>query len=241
MLPELLGMLFAGQILDLQKIDFSHMITKTSMKHGAGIIILSLFMTIPSFAQDIIKTKAGKDISAKVMEISEKEVSYKMFDNQDGPVVKISTDKLFKIIFENGSEYAFVEEKPSHNLPANAPLKDLVADGNNVYIIMDDPTNSFDEKDALIREYLKEYTKWNIVESPDDADFILYVEVHKTESFSRVHSATPSIRRPNGTVVWKGKTQRAAPVIQNGFMAVRGVSKDIVKEALMEDLQKALK
>lgn len=211
------------------------------MTRSAGIIILSLFMTIPSFAQDIIKTKAGKDISAKVMEISEKEVSYKMFDNQDGPVVKISTDKLFKIIFENGSEYAFVEEKPSHNLPANAPLKDLVADGNNVYIIMDDPTKSFDEKDALIREYLKEYTKWNIVESPDDADFILYVEVHKTESFSRVHSATPSIRRPNGTVVWKGKTQRAAPVIQNGFMAVRGVSKDIVKEALMEDLQKALK
>ena len=217
------------------------MITKTSMTRSAGIIILSLFTTIPSFAQDIIKTKAGKDISAKVMEISEKEVSYKMFDNQDGPVVKISTDKLFKIIFENGSEYAFVEEKPSHNLPANAPLKDLVADGNNVYIIMDDPTKSFDEKDALIREYLKEYTKWNIVESPDDADFILYVEVHKTESFSRVHSATPSIRRPNGTVVWKGKTQRAAPVIQNGFMAVRGVSKDIVKEALMEDLQKALK
>lgn len=241
MLPELLGMLFAGQILDLQQIDFSHMITKTSMTRSTGIIILSLFTTIPSFAQDIIKTKAGKDISAKVMEISEKEVSYKMFDNQDGPVVKISTDKLFKIIFENGSEYAFVEEKPSHNLPANAPLKDLVADGNNVYIIMDDPTKSFDEKDALIREYLKEYTKWNIVESPDDADFILYVEVHKTESFSRVHSATPSIRRPNGTVVWKGKTQRAAPVIQNGFMAVRGVSKDIVKEALMEDLQKALK
>ena len=92
-----------------------------------------------------------------------------------------------------------------------------------------------------LRFLFDEYTKWNIVESPDDADFILYVEVHKTESFSRVHSATPSIRRPNGTVVWKGKTQRAAPVIQNGFMAVRGVSKDIVKEALMEDLQKALK
>ena len=215
--------------------------TNTSMKHLAGIVFLSLLMTVPSFAQDIIKTKAGKDIAAKVMEITEEEVSYKMSDNQEGPTFRISTDKLVKILFENGSEYAFVEEKPSHHLPAHAPLKQLVADGNNVYIMMDDPTNSFDEKDAFIREYIQEYTKWNLVDSLDDADFILYVEVHKTESFSRVHSATPSIRRPDGTVVWRGTKQRAAPVIQNGFLAVRGVSRDIVRVALMEDLQKALR
>ena len=202
---------------------------------------MALLMSVPSFAQDIIKTKAGKDIEAKVLEITDEEVAYKMFDNQEGPTIKITTDKLFKIIFENGTEYAFVEEHPSHNLPANAPLKDLVADGNNVYIEMDDPTNSFDEKDAFIREYMRQYTKWNLVESKEEADFILLVEVHKTESFSRVHSATPSICRPDGTVVWIGRTQRAAPVIQNGFVAVRGVSKDIVKEALMEDLMDAIR
>lgn len=215
--------------------------TKISIKRNVGIILLSFLMTVPSFAQDIIRTKTGKDISAKVLEISEDEIAYKMFDNQDGPTFRMPTERLLKIFFENGSEYAFVEERPSHNLPANAPLKDLVADGNNVYIVMDDPTNSFYEKDAYIREYLLEYTRWNLVESIDEADFILYVEVHKTESFSRVHSATPSIRRPDGTVVWKGRKQRAAPVIQNGFVAVRGVSKDIVREALMEDLQEALR
>ena len=144
-------------------------------------------------------------------------------------------DKYY-IFFENGSEYAFVEEVFSHNLPADAPLQDLVADGNNVYIMMDDPTNSFSEKDKYIREYLREYSPWNVVDNLDDADFILYVEVHMTERFSHVHSATPSIRRPDGTVVWKGRKQRAAPVIQNGFVAVRGVSKEIVREALMVDM-----
>ena len=199
---------------------------------GIGIMTMSS----SAYAQDIIRTKAGKDIAAKVLEISDEEVSYKLYDNQDGPTIRISTEKLYKIFFENGSEYAFVEEVFSHNLPADAPLQDLVADGNNVYIMMDDPTNSFSEKDKYIREYLREYTPWNVVDSIDDADFILYVEVHMTERFSHVHSATPSIRRPDGTVVWKGRKQRAAPVIQNGFVAVRGVSKEIVREALMVDM-----
>lgn len=212
------------------------------MSHKTNFIVfvLVLFIGTNSFAQDIIKTKAGKDISAKVLEIRDEEVSYKMFDNQEGPTFKISSEKLFKIIFENGSEYAFVEEKPSHNLPADAPLKDLVADGNNVFIIMEDPTDSFDEKDAFIREYIPEYTKWNLVESLDEADFILFVEVYKTASFSRMHSATPSIRRPDGTEVWRGKTYKAAPAAPNGFMAVRGVSKDIVRKGLMEELKKEL-
>lgn len=204
---------------------------------GLGLMV----MGYSANAQDIIRTKAGKEIAAKVLEISDEEVSYKMYDNQEGPTFRMAADKLYKIIFENGSEYAFVEEKFSHNLPADAPLRDLVADGNNVFIMMDDPTNSFYEKDAYIRDYIPEYTPWNVVDSIDEADFILYVEVHKTESFSRVHSATPSIRRPDGTVVWKGRKQRAAPVIQNGFVAVRGVSKDIVKEALMEDLMDAIR
>ena len=208
---------------------------------GIGVVALALSMSSSAYAQDIIRTKAGKDIAAKVLEISDEEVSYKLYDNQDGPTIRISTEKLYKIFFENGSEYAFIEEVFSHNLPADAPLQDLVADGNNVYIMMDDPTNSFSEKDKYIRDYLREYTPWNVVDSIDDADFILYVEVHKTESFSRVHSATPSIRRPDGTVVWKGRKQRAAPVIQNGFVAVRGVSKDIVREALMEDLWDAIR
>jgi hypothetical protein len=214
---------------------------KINLLLGIGVVAMALSMSSSAYAQDIIRTKAGKDIAAKVLEISDEEVSYKLYDNQDGPTIRISTEKLYKIFFENGSEYAFVEEVFSHNLPADAPLQDLVADGNNVYIMMDDPTNSFSEKDKFIREYLREYTPWNVVDSIDDADFILYVEVHKTESFSRVHSATPSIRRPDGTVVWKGRKQRAAPVIQNGFVAVRGVSKDIVREALMEDLWDAIR
>ena len=210
--------------------------TKIHFLLGMGVVAAALFMSSSVSAQDIIRTKTGKEIEAKVLEISDKEVTYKMYDNQEGPTIRISTERLYKIFFENGSEYSFVEEVFPHDLPADAPLRDLVADGNNVYIMMDDPTHSFSEKDAYIREYIPEYTPWNVVDNLEDADFILYVEVHMTERFSHVHSATPSIRRPDGTVVWKGRKQRAAPVIQNGFVAVRGVSKEIVREALMVDM-----
>ena len=93
---------------------------------GMGVIAMSLSMSSSAYAQDIIKTKAGKDIEAKVLEISDEEVTYKLFDNQEGPTIRISADKLNKIIFENGSEYAFVKEFFSHHLPADAPLIDLV-------------------------------------------------------------------------------------------------------------------
>ncbi len=45
---------------------------------GMGIMA----MGSSAYAQDIIKTKAGKDIAAKVLEISDEEVSYKMYDNK---------------------------------------------------------------------------------------------------------------------------------------------------------------
>lgn len=194
-------------------------------------------------AQDIIHTKDAKTIEAKVLEVGEKEVAYHMYNNLDGPVFKMSTERLYKIVFENGTQHHFVGETRSHNLPADAPLKDLVADGNTLYIVLDDPTGCIDEKDEYIRGYIAEYTKWTVVEAPQVADFILHIQVHPVSRFSRAYSATPSVCRPDGTVVWKGRVRvrKDAPNVYNGFRAVRGLSRDIVKNSLMEELQDNVK
>ena len=42
---------------------------------GIGVVALALSMSSSAYAQDIIRTKAGKDIAAKVLEISDEEVS----------------------------------------------------------------------------------------------------------------------------------------------------------------------
>lgn len=59
------------------------------------------------FSQDIITTKTGEDIQAKVIEVTTEEVRYKKFDDQTGPILTISTVKLLIIRYENGSKDIF--------------------------------------------------------------------------------------------------------------------------------------
>ena len=205
-----------------------------------SIIVLSLFIGTNTFAQDIIRTKVGKDISAKVLEVSDEEVSYKMFDNQEGPTFKISTEKLTKILFENGSEYAFVEEKTNHSLPADAPLRDLVASGNNVYVSMTDQSGTFDEKDEFIKGYIKDYTYWVIVDTVEEADFILSIDAYSKKTWrtapADTYFMTASICRLDGTVLWTGDEEWGAANIYSGMNPVRDVSKKVLK-SLAKDLK----
>ena len=52
-------------------------------------------------AQDIITTKEGKDIKAKVLEINSAEIKYLDFENQEGPtssVTKMERTRFFTTI-----------------------------------------------------------------------------------------------------------------------------------------------
>lgn len=55
-------------------------------------------------AQDVIMTRDYSVVNALVSEIGDDYVTYKAFDNQGGPNIKISTKNVFKITFQNGSE-----------------------------------------------------------------------------------------------------------------------------------------
>jgi hypothetical protein len=60
-----------------------------------------------SFSQDMITTKTGEDIQAKVIDVTNDEVRYKKFDDQTGPILTISTLNLLIIRYENGSKDIF--------------------------------------------------------------------------------------------------------------------------------------
>ena len=185
------------------------------------------------FAQDLIVKKDGKTIEAKVSEISEEEIAYKMFSNLDGPMFKLSTDKLVKIIFENGEEYAFVEEKDTHHLSADAPLTELIAPGHHVFVKMTDQSGTFDEKDEFIRDYIKDYTRWVIVETVKEADFILSIDAYSKKTWrsapADTYFMTASICRPDETVVWTGEEEWGTANIYSGMNPVRDVSKKLLK------------
>jgi hypothetical protein len=65
-----------------------------------------------SYAQDFIYRINGDKISAKVLEIDKAYISYKKFDNQDGPTYKMVRKEIVRIEYKNGTVENFVEEKP---------------------------------------------------------------------------------------------------------------------------------
>lgn len=94
------------------------------IEHGKNgmrkILFLLCTLTIVSAqAQDIIVLNDATEIESKVLEISEKSVSYKKWNNQDGPTYTISADKIFFIKFANGEKEVF------NDTPSNSQEKNL--------------------------------------------------------------------------------------------------------------------
>ena len=60
-----------------------------------------------SFAQDLITTKDGRDIEAKILEVTTTEVKYKRFNNLDGPIFTMSKNEILIVRYENGENEVF--------------------------------------------------------------------------------------------------------------------------------------
>ncbi len=75
--------------------------------------LVAIVITSVCFAQDIIVQKDGSTIQAKVTKVTQSEVEYKKFNNQNGPTYTISTKDLQCINYQNGTKDTFVS--PNYN------------------------------------------------------------------------------------------------------------------------------
>lgn len=71
------------------------------------------------FAQDIIVKNDGSNILAKVTNVSKSEVTYKKYDNQDGPTYTIKIKDLQCINYENGTTDTFKSPGYDPNIVTN--------------------------------------------------------------------------------------------------------------------------
>ncbi|MBO6060417.1 MAG: hypothetical protein J6P67_09790 [Bacteroidaceae bacterium] len=58
-------------------------------------------------AQDIIITKKGEEIQAKILEVSPRTVTFKRFNNPDGPNFVLNTSDIIMVRYENGDKDIF--------------------------------------------------------------------------------------------------------------------------------------
>lgn len=83
------------------------------------LFLVALVVTSVCFAQDVIVQKDGNTITAKILKVSQSEVEYKKFNNQNGPTYTISTKDLQCINYENGTKDTFVSENYNPNIVTN--------------------------------------------------------------------------------------------------------------------------
>ena len=65
-------------------------------------VVVVLFSGFRGFAQDVIITKTGEQIRAKIVEVTDDNVSYKKYHDQDGATFVLGKDKIKIISWENG-------------------------------------------------------------------------------------------------------------------------------------------
>lgn len=92
------------------------------------ILVLAPFF---GYSQDIITTKKGEDIEAKVLEINTSEVKYKKANVKDSPTYTLLKSDILLIRYENGTKDIFSEEKNVQN--AHYQPLTLNNRGNKIY------------------------------------------------------------------------------------------------------------
>lgn len=73
------------------------------------ILLLAFLFCSLTFlsAQDKIYRQNGKIVEAKIIEVGSSEIKYKEFNNPNGPIYVLETDRIKKIVYENGKEERF--------------------------------------------------------------------------------------------------------------------------------------
>ena len=77
------------------------------MKKLIFIIFLFAGLFINAAAQDVIRTKDGRTIEARITEIGTSTISYKRYSNPNGPSFTLPISQIQSIEYENGERDIF--------------------------------------------------------------------------------------------------------------------------------------
>jgi hypothetical protein len=89
------------------------------------VVILSLLflfgLSFLASAQDIIYKKDGSKEEVKIIVVGKKEIQYKKFSNQDGPVYELDRNDILLITYENG-EFETISKQEDVGKPVKPDL-----------------------------------------------------------------------------------------------------------------------
>src|SRR5689334_3838990 len=77
------------------------------MRKYLYLVLLLNIISIAASSQDRIYRRNGKIVEAKVIEIGSSEIKYHEFTDLNGPIYVLETDRIIKVVFENGKVQTF--------------------------------------------------------------------------------------------------------------------------------------
>ncbi len=131
----------------------------------------------------------------------------------------------------------------SKNAKVSEEVKVLISSGNSVYVEVIDVNNSIDDEYNIFLEYLNgdEWTKWNITESKDSANYTCRLTLEKKKAgFSMSYGARVAayieILDTNEKLVWISEVQTGNSNEFTGFNAMADAMRKTIRRSLKEQL-----
>ena len=92
--------------------------------------IAIIFTVTLCFSQDVITTRSGESIQAKILEVGQTQIKYRKSDNPEGPVYWILKSAVLMVKYENGTVDVFkVEKAPADSAHPVSLTEDLFLKG----------------------------------------------------------------------------------------------------------------
>lgn len=127
-------------------------------------------------AQDTIYTISKDSILAKIIEVNDTDVKYKKWNNIEGALYSTSKKNIHKIVYQNGMVENYTNYFKLQEMP------DLIK-GSRIFLEFiptenEENVNGADAKEIL-KEYIEDETSCIVVNSVDEADFLMNLSVIK--------------------------------------------------------------
>ena len=142
-----------------------------------NIIFTAFFsMFLKTHAQDVIYTISKDSILAKIIEVNDADIKYKKWGNVEGALYSTSKKNIHKIVYQSGmveSYTDFFKPQETPELIKNSRIfLEFIPTEN------EDNVNGADAKEML-KDYIKGKTSCIVVDSIDEADFLMNLSVIK--------------------------------------------------------------
>ena len=81
------------------------------MKKLYFFFVILFFAAVSSYAQDTIVFRNGDEVQAKILEVSDTEMKYYLWDNLNGPVYKKNISDIFMVKYSSGYKEVYDKVK----------------------------------------------------------------------------------------------------------------------------------